>query len=234
MSYSKINILSTRPFHEDDKLTILLKESGFNVDNIPAIRLVPRIFEIKNDYDYVILTSPAAANFFLSKSITSSKIISIGKGTTDQIEKFGVTPFITLEKSYSEEVLSFLKTIDHDSRKKILYPIGNLTENSILNWKFNFLEISKLIIYENCSAEYNNELKKRLDSSFYNLVIFTSSSTVEVFFNLYGINKKYSIAVIGDKTEAKLNSLGIRTDIKPISPSIESLYNSIKLFFKKC
>lgn len=76
-------------------------------------------------------------------------------------------------------------------------------------------------------------LNKYKNITFYNWIIFTSTNSVEIFFNLFNNNnidkkllKKIKFAVVGKKTQKKLNEYGFKVSMIPEKFTAENLLNA--------
>ncbi len=174
----------------------------------PLIEIKPLPYTLKIDlYDGLVFTSKQAVRAICNKHrlLSKHKLISIGQGTTRELEKYGYQADLTAAVPDSDEVAVALKKI---KLNKILYPCSNLCNNALQQLP----RVEKKVVYQTL-------LKKqpRLDLRNYSGVVFTSPSTVNSFLNIYKKIPKYLVLyVYGKHTAEKLIKTGHEKNIQTI------------------
>lgn len=90
----KMHVLNTRPSHQSQNLSQLIKQAGGAVFDLPIIDIQPIEFEpiILDDFDYLIFQSSNAVDHFFhasSEKTTRATIIAIGSATQKALNKAG-------------------------------------------------------------------------------------------------------------------------------------------------
>jgi uroporphyrinogen-III synthase len=184
-------------------------------------------------YRGILFTSPKSVEIFCSSRVipSSLSIYSLGKGTSKVLSKFGYTPDFTSDIAYSEESFRSLHKIYKGSGSRILFPTGDKTRETPTYLAEDEVFVDRVITYENRGVEcLPDDTQSKIDKNFFDMVIFTSGSGVESFFNLVSsINTDF--AVIGKKCEKVLNQFGYSGSVMPENPDIERLAELIREFY---
>ena len=152
------------------------------------------------EYDAIIFTSKSAARFFfsqLAKNVDCNQhILSIGKQTAKEINKFGYKVDYIARKADSD---SFAELVKQKKYKKILYPCSNLSGNALHKLK----NVKQIVIYKTESIK-----QPEIDLREFKGVVFSSPSTVKSFLEIYKkIPKNLICYVFGKHTQKKLEKL---------------------------
>lgn len=205
-------IALTRDYESGIKDKKKLEVMGFDVKIIPTIKIVEKNLDILEEkfkdfsYDYLVFTSKNAAKIFFYKLIENHdirdigkvKIAAIGEKTKKEIEKYNLKVDIVPRNFVGENLLDEMgKFVKKDD--KIFFPHSNLSRKKIIDGLDNIGILDEVEIYDNIKEE---KLDQDLD---FDEIIFTSSSCVNNFVEIYGKetlnNKKiYSIGQITTKT----------------------------------
>lgn len=189
-----------------------LESIGFDVKIIPTIKIIEKNLDILEEkfkdfsYDYLVFTSKNAAKIFFDKLIENHdirdigkvKIAAIGEKTKKEIEKYNLKVDIVTRNFVGENLLDEMrKYVKKDD--KIFFPHSNLSRKKIIEGLDKMGNLDEVVIYDNIKEE---KLDQDLD---FDEIIFTSSSCVNNFVEIYGkedlYNKKiYSIGQITTKT----------------------------------
>ena len=202
----------TRDYESGIKDKKKLESLGFDVKIIPTIKIVEKNLDILEEkfkdfsYDYLVFTSKNAVKIFFDnlienhdiRDIGKVKIAAIGEKTKKEIEKYNLKVDIVPRNFVGENLLDEMgKYVKKDD--KIFFPHSNLSRKKIIDGLDNIGILDEVEIYDNIKEE-------KLDRDFdFDEIIFTSSSCVNNFVEIYGKealnNKKiYSIGQITTKT----------------------------------
>lgn len=205
-------IALTRDYESGIKDKKKLESMGFDVKIIPTIKIVEKNLDILEEkfkdfsYDYLVFTSKNAVKIFFDnlienhdiRDIGKVKIAAIGEKTKKEIEKYNLKVDIVPRNFVGENLLDEMgKYVKKDD--KIFFPHSNLSRKKIIDGLDNIGILDEVEIYDNIKEE-------KLDRDFdFDEIIFTSSSCVNNFVEIYGKealnNKKiYSIGQITTKT----------------------------------
>ena len=205
-------IALTRDYESGIKDKKKLEVMGFDVKIIPTIKIVEKNLDILEEkfkdfsYDYLVFTSKNAVKIFFDnlienhdiRDIGKVKIVAIGEKTKKEIEKYNLKVDIVPSNFVGENLLDEMgKYVKKDD--KIFFPHSNLSRKKIIDGLDNIGILDEVEIYDNIKEE-------KLDRDFdFDEIIFTSSSCVNNFVEIYGKealnNKKiYSIGQITTKT----------------------------------
>lgn len=182
----------------------------------PLIQVVPRPKEsialeiLQNhltDYTHIIFTSKTAVKVFSDlispKNKISAHVIAVGKSTAQQVRKFGwPRPQIPAEET-AEGIQAVLETMDL-TNAFVLWPHSALSRTIL----FDFFQARNIplhhpVIYDT----YPIEPEKYVNLNGFDVVYFTSPSTVDAFFQVYGRPPEHlQFRTIGPVTENYLQS----------------------------
>lgn len=205
-------IALTRDYESGIKDKKKLEVMGFDVKIIPTIKIVEKNLDILEEkfkdfsYDYLVFTSKNAVKIFFDnlienhdiRDIGKVKIAAIGERTKKEIEKYNLKVDIVPRNFVGENLLDEMgKHVKKDD--KIFFSHSNLSRKKIIEGLYKMGILDEIEIYDNIKAE---KLDQDLD---FDEIIFTSSSCVNNFVEIYGkealLNKKiYSIGQITTKT----------------------------------
>lgn len=205
-------IALTRDYESGIKDKKKLESMGFDMKIIPTIKIVEKNLDVLEEkfkdfsYDYLVFTSKNAVKIFFDnlienhdiRDIGKVKIAAIGEKTKKEIEKYNLKVDIVPRNFVGENLLDEMgKYVKKDD--KIFFPHSNLSRKKIIDGLYNIGILDEVEIYDNIKEE---KLDQDLD---FDEIIFTSSSCVNNFVEIYGKetlnNKKiYSIGQITTKT----------------------------------
>lgn len=225
---------------------LIEKEGGIPVE-IPLIAfrhvsLDPELRAVlKNltDYEWIIFTSKVAVETFLAfmeeeQITTLPKIAVIGKKTEQVLRKKQLTPvFLPSEFVAETFVTEFLRVVKKGT--KILLPKGNLARDYIAeSLRMSGVIVDEAVIYENYFPDDSRDkLKKMIEKDELDLLLFTSSSTVDHFMevirehHLESHLKACLIGCIGPVTEKTIKSYGLDVHASPKVYTVEEMINSM-------
>jgi uroporphyrinogen-III synthase len=221
----EIPLLAFRPVKIDQKLEHLLK--------------------MLDTYDWMILTSKVAVETLLTflgqgKPSTLPKIAVIGKKTEEALQANGLSaeflPSKFVAETFVEEFLPYIQR-----GMKVFIPKGNLARDYIAeSLREAGAIVDEAIVYENyMSEESRKALRNMLAENQLDILMFTSSSTVDHFMDVvreYHLEKQIQdclIGCIGPITEKKLQSYGLTVHASPKVYTVEEMINSMNSYLEE-
>jgi uroporphyrinogen III methyltransferase/synthase len=240
------NIVVTRSRAQNSSMIEKLRELGANPIEFPTIKIeqlenTKLINEIKNidKYNYIILTSENGVEIFFkelykmgydSRWLKNAKIVSIGKSTTGKLKQFGIVADI-MPKTYKQEELYGLLKDKVKKGDNILLPRSAKGRKFIvekLNQISNVCEIHTYttVVDDSKSDEFIDNFKD------IDYITFTSSSTVENFFEIVGeenkkLLSKAKLISIGPVTSSTIEELGFKVYSEAKEYTIDGIIDSI-------
>lgn len=156
-------VLNTRPKNQSNNLNTLIKNSGGNFFNLPAIEIIPVPFEKPdlNHIDFLIFSSANAVQYFfnhINQKDFSCKLIAIGPATKMALEKLGFKNIIIPNNFNSNSILdlAILSNINH---KNILIISGENPKLILFeNLKSRGANVSNIYCYKRICPKYNMDI----------------------------------------------------------------------------
>ncbi len=239
-------ILNTRPSGGGDEFESILGKNNFKVVNFPTIEIAPvedfsetneRLEKI-NDYDGLIFTSGNAVKIFLGRAAEKGikincAIYAVGEKTKALIEKAGYECEAVPVKTDSEGLAAMLTGKNRNG--KYLFPKGKSGMNRIPD---SLPYVDGIIVYETLlprNKEGIDEVRNMLNRKEVDCIVFFSPSAVKNFFVFFERfeQRNTAVAVIGETTKKKAESLGLTAGIMPEKYSSEELANEIIKYFNE-
>ncbi|MCU0847980.1 MAG: uroporphyrinogen-III C-methyltransferase [Spirochaetes bacterium] len=250
-------IIVTRSREQSSDLSGRLSDFGANVIEVPSIKIMPadNDAEIKKTlctigtYDWIIFTSAnGVSHFFASllssgldaRALSRAKICAIGTATSGRLFDYGIKPDLVPQKFTTDGIYSGLADIDEIRKKSFLLARADIAPEDLAERlrSEGASEVNDLTIYRTTKEKINDS-----DPSFsilkngnYDLVTFTSSSTVKNFTEILsgmGIESFTGIkcATIGPVTEKTASGLGFNVVVSSEVHTIERLSVDIKKYY---
>lgn len=254
MSLAGKSILITRAAAQAGKIIRLIEQKGGIPILFATIEIVqPDSWEMADKatdglymYDGMVFTSTNGVEFFFQRlnernisfsDLKKKMIFVVGNKTKQTVENYGLSVTTIPEKFTAQELANKLQQEDLNG-KYFLFPKGNLAKD-VLPATLILLgaAIDEVIVYQTKQPkpENINVVRKLITNGKIDVVIFTSPSTVNNFFNLIAkkeLSARTKIAVIGPTTAKALEELGLDTDIQPEQSTIEALVEEIVKYFQ--
>ena len=177
----KHTILNTRPADQAKELTLLLQETGADVIELPCINIIKTTNsqELKR-CDYAIFLSANTVPFAKTHwKDSSAKIIAIGSGTQNALEKAGFSVDV-IPEHFSSEGLLELPELTKPHQKKILIFCGEDGRKVLADTlKARGAVVSECISYTRACPHFDNatQLPTLIQSSI-DLIISTSAESL--------------------------------------------------------
>lgn len=245
-SLSGCKVVVTRPKALSSKLSIMLKNKGAQVLELPSIvaskienneRLYDCLKQLKQ-FQWVVLTSPTGAKIFFEelqtlkvdiRKLNHIKFAVVGKATSQVLEEKGIFPDLMPTLYYGEELGKELSKV-LQKEEKVLIARAKEGADEILSE----LTKSQADIYDVATYEINYEepifdISKELEKGEIDYAVFTSASTVEGFVKA-NQNVDYTnlrAICIGNKTKEAANRYKMQTYVSK-EATMESLVECLE------
>ncbi len=167
-------------------------------------------------FDAIIFTSKQAVIYTdeINSNWKSKKILAVGKATAKIAKELGAQDIYNPKKFYGKELAKDI--VDKFSNLKLIYLRPKIVAFDSVSFLQNRgIDVSEKIIYNTNCIDYKD---KNLEKN--SIIIFTSPSTINCFFNSFKWDSSYKAVVIGKTT---LNNLPKNIDAYIASePTIKS------------
>jgi uroporphyrinogen III methyltransferase/synthase len=192
-------IVVTRSREQSSELTARLEELGARVIEAPAIRILPpedpaplsEAAGNAGDYDWIIFTSVNGVRFFFenlyargldARSLARCRVCAIGSATENLLRGHGVIADLVPERFISSDLIRALDERGEIRNNKFLLPRADIAprEMSEALKDGGAGRVDDIVAYRTVMDE-----SMLPDGSAFDLVTFTSSSTVKNFDALY-------------------------------------------------
>jgi uroporphyrinogen III methyltransferase/synthase len=247
-------ILITRSPEQSSEFKMRLKNFGAEVIEFPTIEIVPPVSWDKLDqainqlksYDWIIFTSVNGVHFFWQRLQekgkerlpSSLKICAIGPATANQLKKKEI-PVHYIPKEYiAEALLRGFEKMAIQGKRILLARAKKARDILPKGLKKMGAEVDVVGVYRTIKARGGaKRLKRFLADGEIDVITFTSSSTVNHFFellkkeNLKRLLKGIAIACIGPITAQTATGLGMEVHIQPKKYTIPALTHAIGDYF---
>jgi uroporphyrinogen III methyltransferase / synthase len=237
-------IVVTRARHQAAALAERLERSAAEVIEFPTIEIArmpiaPDVFDRLAEKDWLVLTSVNGVEEFFGqlraarrdvRDLAGVKIAAIGPATREAVEARGVLVAAQPSEYRAEALLEALGDV---AGQKVLLARAEVAREILPDTlRARGADVEILSVYRTSHPDHARE---PLPPAF-DLITFTSSSTVTGFDKLTGGRAKQalagkSVAAIGPVTVGTLTSLGIPVDVMPGDYTIDALASEIEAFF---
>lgn len=236
-------ILVIRARTQASSLSEKLTDLGAEVIEAPCIEIKERVDENftqalegfkEKRYSHLVIHSVNGGEIFFKnflkdhdiRDLAGVKICSIGKMTSKLIKSYGLKPDIEPDTYIGEELLDAIKRDlkNCGDKPRFFLPHSNLTREKLLQGYRDLGTLDSFVVYENTLPEEKVEFDK------VDYILFTSSSTVENFIDLYGkeATMDAKIVSIGDITSKTIEKFGLRLYGQSKEATIDSLIEFLR------
>lgn len=204
------SVFITQNKRKEDYFVRTLNSLGYKTEcqSLIEFRLIP--FKISEPFEWVFFSSKHAVKyFFMQKPILSKEIKFgvIGLSTGVELRKYGYVPDFIGQSNNIDSISRQFSNLA--GNKKVLFPHAKGSFKSVQQLMPKKDKVLNLTVYE--TIKYPDAVIPRCD-----LVIFTSPSNVEAYFEKTSFNEKKQKAVaMGDSTAKELQKHGIKAAAKP-------------------
>lgn len=194
----------------EDYFTKVLSAIGYTVSGRSLIEMKPVAFKEVPKTDWIFFSSKHAVNFFFHQKpkLEQQKFACVGKATASMLRKYNVrADFI----GYSTDTkLTGKQFASRVGDGKVLFPQAKGSLRSIQNGFVKKEQVIDLVVYE--TLKRNEEVVPHAD-----VVVFTSPSNVESFFEKNKITADQKVVAMGDATASTLRNFGVSRAAMPQS-----------------
>ena len=251
-------IVTTRPRTQARELKHTLERLGAEVLVFPTIRIEPtqdlaavdRAIGSLSDYDWLIFTSINGVGVFFdrmlelgkdARSLAGCKVAAIGPATAQALRDRFLNVDCVPRRYVAEEVVTALEESEDLAGKRILLPRAGAARLALPNELRDLgAEVEEISLYETLvETDIPPELLERVRNADFDVITFTSSSTVQNFAEIVGaglvgeISTKVACASIGPITSQTARELGIEISMEAQEHVTEGLVRAICDWYKK-
>lgn len=198
------SVFITRDIHKNDLFTRALTASGYEVSGKAFIEFKPLPFHMPIATDWIFFSSKHAVKYFFEKKppLTKSKIGVIGKATAAAIRHYGhradFIGYSTDTKLTGKQFASLVKSAT------VLFPQAKDSLRTVQQQFVNKYQVKDLPVYETIQKPVENTPDA-------DIMLFTSPSNVEAFFEKKTLKASQKIIAMGDATANALKQAGIKS-----------------------
>lgn len=250
-------VVVTRTREQASALTDALTELGADVIEMPTIQIVPLIkpadapemTALARSSDWIVFTSPNGVQLFLGtiiqrtgdiRSLGNAKIACIGPGTAQAVESFSLKPSVVAADAVAEGLLEALVSKGPWKGKQVLLPRAEQARDVLPAGLRNLgARVLVLPVYRSMPPEsIEPDVLESLSKGSFDIVTFTSSSTVDNFCELVAgrlgakIKKNLRAASIGPVTSKSLKKAGVKPVCEAREHTIPGLVGAIRKYLK--
>jgi uroporphyrinogen III methyltransferase/synthase len=248
-------ILVTRAVHQAGSLASLLRDEGAEPIVAPTIRIAPpRDSGPLNDavthldcYGWILFTSVNTVDAFFSaidragldaRALGRTKVCAIGTKTRASLRSHGIDADLEPDDARAEGILSALRPRLGD-RPRILLPRAEVAREVLPNsLRDAGAQVDVVTAYRNLPPEAHEvaRLRSLVDPGECDIVLFTSSSTVENLLDALGDEAVSRLSAldlfsIGPITTQTAERLGLRVLATSPEQTIESLVTTVRAYY---
>lgn len=195
-------VFITRDVSENSHFRLVLEGNGFKVQGRPLIetRIIP--FHSLPECEWIFFASKNAVRYFFRQKpvLSGQKFGCVGKATADALRAEGVrAEFIG---SHADTRLTGKQFAAKAGSGKVLFPTAKGSMRSIQQQFVKKDQVIDLPVYE--TIQRSDEPVPESE-----IMVFTSPSNVEAFFEKHSLKKNQAVVAMGDATAASLRKFGI-------------------------
>ncbi len=187
------SVFITRMPRGDSYLKNVLKGNGFTLEEHALIEMTPVHFGFFPTCDWIFFSSKHAVKFFFEQEpvLSKEKFACVGKPTSDELRKYGKRADFIGSSTDTRMIGKQFASLAGSS--KVLFPRAKESMRSVQQQFVKPELIVDLVVYETL---------KRNDISVptADILVFTSPSNVEGWFEKYTMNKNQKVVAMGDAT----------------------------------
>jgi uroporphyrinogen-III synthase len=205
------SVLITRDLKEDSFFKNVLEGNGYKVNGISFIETKKVAIQNVPQTDWIFFASSSAVGHFFEQNAElkpKTKFGVIGKSTEQELKKHNKNAaFVGSIPDTKVVGKKFAKTVGEET---VLFPQAKGGLRTIQQQFEDGGKLTDLVVYETVKKE-NAKMPKA------EILVFTSPSNVESYFEKGKVSDKQKVIAIGKSTEKKLHELGVENCILPAS-----------------
>ncbi|MEO8617257.1 MAG: uroporphyrinogen-III C-methyltransferase [Luteolibacter sp.] len=245
-------IVVTRTREQAGELSKALRDLGADVVELPTIRIEPpedqrefvELVTHAHEYDWLVFTSPNGVErffdaFFIAfedaRSLGNPRIAAIGAGTAQKIREYRFAVDLIPERFVAEGLIDAFKKEDIENLTMLWVKAAETRDVIGEGLTAMGAIVDNCITYRTVpETEDPTGARARLEEEGADLITFTSSSTVDHFFDL-GIDwpEGCAAASIGPVTSETLRKKGMKPAFEAPQHDIPGLVKAIVKYFKQ-
>jgi hydroxymethylbilane synthase len=191
---------------------------GFQITERSMIKTEAVAFDPQIPHcDWIFFSSKKAVNFFFDRKpvLGQQKLAAIGKGTEQEVKKYGVCDFVGETNDITSVAQQFSNVI---GKKTVLFPQSAGSLRSVQN-HLDSAQVVDLICYRS--------LADSIVIPKHSIILFTSPSNTTAYFEKNEITANQKIIAYGKSTSKALNAYGVKDVIIPESLETKTLLDTI-------
>jgi hydroxymethylbilane synthase len=206
-----VPVLITRDLNEDSFFKKTLEGNGYKVNGISFIETKKVSFEKIPSTDWIFFASSTAVDHFFAQEPELKPKVKfgvIGKSTELSLKKYNRNAAFVGSVNDTKVVgKKFAKSVGSET---VLFPQAKGGLRTIQQQFEDGSKLTDLVVYETVKKEN----AKMPDAE---ILVFTSPSNVESFFEKGKIKKEQKVVAIGESTQKKLKTFGVENCVLPVS-----------------
>jgi len=208
-------------------------------DNIPDLN---KLFSRK--FDWLIFSSENGVRYFFkamefqgldSRLLKNTKVAVIGSGTAQKLKSYFINPDFVPQTFTSKAFVKEFPKFTNIEGKSILRVKGDFDNDILVKGLLETgADVTSLVVYNLLTDKPNDDVISELKDKGADGILFTSSSTVNNFFDIFGqsdakkILNDSKVFAIGPVTEESLKKKGINDIFVAETHTIEGLLDKLK------
>lgn len=201
-------VFITRDLRSDNYLQNVLPGLGFKLEGRALIETIAVPFQNVPDCDWIFFSSKQAVKFFFRQkpNLNGQKFACVGKATSEELRKFGQrADFIGSSTDTKMTGKQFAAKVGSG---KVLFPQAKGSMRSIQQQFVKAEQVIDLVVYE--TIKKNDGPAPEAD-----MIVFTSPSNVEAWFERFRVESNHKVIAMGDATANALRQFGVLKLTKP-------------------
>ncbi|MBC7901061.1 MAG: hydroxymethylbilane synthase [Saprospiraceae bacterium] len=229
---------------EDDDFSSILRQSGFEVLNLPLIHTEPVEDLVELDiklgtldkYDGIFLTSPVAAAIFLERVNAFESFVGkfyvLGERTKSLFDGKNVDLAFSKNANTAKEFISSFET-EEFTGKNFLFMRGDKSMRTIPWLLRTSAVVDEVVVYRTVenpvSGEMVRNIEKKIEGGEIDWICFFSPSAIDAFVNLFSSDeaKIINTAVIGETTANRARETGMNLQLISKKANAADFANSL-------
>ncbi len=202
------NVFITRQPRNESYLRSVLEQNYFQLEERALIEIIPVMYRSVPECDWIFFSSKHAVKFFFDQDpqLATQKFACVGKQTSDALRKYGRrADFIG---SSTDTRMTGKQFASLAGSAKVLFPQAKGSMRSIQRQFVKQENVIELIVYETLKKNFG-------ETPLADIVVFTSPSNVEAWFENYGFQKNQKAVAMGDATANALRQHKIIATAQP-------------------
>ncbi|REJ84999.1 MAG: hydroxymethylbilane synthase [Bacteroidetes bacterium] len=197
------SVFISRNLNDTSYLKNVLEGNGFHLESRALIEMKEVPIKDLPDAKWIFFSSKHAVKFFFSQNpdVSNAKFACIGKSTAESLRKHGVrAEFIG---NSADTRMTGKKFAAIAGRDKVLFPQAKDSLKTVQQQLVQKDQALDLVVYE--TLKKNSDVQPDAD-----ILVFTSPSNADAWFENYKLKEGQQCIAMGDATAKALNSHGVR------------------------